>query len=607
MLDIPSFLANLTHYPGVYQMLDAKGKIIYVGKARNLKKRLASYFSATQKDIKTSALLKHVVDITITVTEDENAALLLECNLIKQHRPHYNVLFRDDKTYPYILLTAAEFPRITFYRGNKKPQLGQFFGPYADRGIVRETIILIEKLFKLRNCTNSFFSARTRPCIQYEIKRCAAPCTQYISAADYQKNVAHAVLFLQGKDQEVINELTKQMEQAAAERQFEQAAELRDKVARLREMQAGQSINHAAGDIDVIGFVLSENIACIHLLVIRNGRMLGSRAFFPTLPQSATREEILTSFIEQYYLDEQQLAQDIPREIILTENLFEQAWLTEVLAKKAKRKIIFTKSVRGERQKWLSMAQTNAQQAIGLRLLERGNAHARFAAFKQLVTPNSACFRVECVDISHTMGEATVGSCVVFDENGARKSDYRRFNIANITPGDDTAAIKQLLERRYSKLQIKNDLPSILLIDGGKPQLNAAAKILADLNIQTVLLIGIAKGQTRKPGFETLFFLDQPALHLPPDSIALHFIQQIRDEAHRFAITAHRAQRAKKRVTSTLEFIPGIGVKKRRELLRHFGGIQAVSRASLDQIAKVPGISLALAKKIFDLLHKASP
>lgn len=605
MRDIPSFLANLTPYPGVYQMQDATGKIIYVGKARNLKKRLTSYFSARQKDIKTLALLKHVDNITITVTQDENAALLLECNLIKQHRPHYNVLFRDDKSYPYILLTAAEFPRITFYRGHRKNHLGQFFGPFADRSIIRDTIILIEKLFKIRNCTDSFFAARKRPCLQYEIKRCTAPCTQYISVNDYQKNVAHAVMFLQGKDQQVITELTMQMELAAQACHFEIAAELRDKIARLREMQAGQLISRETGHADVIGFILSNHMACIYLLIIRQGKMIGSQVFFPILPVNVTREEILASFIQQHYLDPTKTEMDIPREIIFSEKFSEQNWLTESLTEKAKHKVILTTSVRGERKKWLEMAETNAREAISARLLNRLNTEARFDAFKQVLAIEN-CHRVECIDISHTMGEATVGSCVVFDREGPSKRYYRRFNITDITPGDDLAAIEQVLTRRYPKLQETQNLPAVLLIDGGKPQLNIAAKTLTQLNIQNMLLVGVAKGQTRKPGFETLYFLDRSAMHLSPDALALHFIQQIRDEAHRFAIAGHRARRAKKRVTSILESVPGIGAKKRRELLRHFGGIQALSRASLEQIIKVPGISLALAQKIFDLLHKAA-
>ncbi|MDX1900854.1 MAG: excinuclease ABC subunit UvrC [Gammaproteobacteria bacterium] len=604
MRDIPSFLAHLTHHPGVYQMLDATGKVIYVGKARDLKKRLSSYFSSSAKDIKTTALLKHLDDITITVTRDENEALLLECNLIKQHRPHYNVLFRDDKSYPYIWLTQSTFPRITLYRGNKK-QSGQFFGPYSDTLAVRETITLIEKLFKIRNCTDSFFAARKRPCIQYDIQRCTAPCTKYVTPEEYAKQVHHAVLFLQGKDQQVIQELTEQMETFSTKRNFEKAADMRDLISRLREMQAVQTIHAKRGDVDVLGMTISAGVACIQLLMIRHGRMTGSRAFFPVLPANVSREEILSSFIEQYYFDRRQTMKDIPREIILDADLPEHDWLQTALSEKTQRKVILTTHVRGERHQWLKMAEANARQAVSTRLLDRATTQTRYDALMQLFEFDSPNESIECVDISHTMGEATVGSCVVFGPEGPRKSDYRRFNITEITPGDDTAAITQVLQRRYPKLQKQQHLPRILFIDGGVPQLNAAKKVLKNLQIEGVLLIGIAKGRTRKPGFETLHFVNQPALHLPHDSLALHFIQQIRDEAHRFAITGHRMRRDKKRVTSSLESIPGIGAKRRRDILRYFGGIQAVNRASLEEIAKVPGISLSLAQKIFDTLHRS--
>ncbi|MEO8401421.1 MAG: excinuclease ABC subunit UvrC [Gammaproteobacteria bacterium] len=602
--NIKSFLCNVTHQPGIYQMLDAEGKIIYIGKARDLKKRLSSYFSAKQHDTKTHALLKHVKNIDITVTHSENEALLLECNLIKKHRPHYNVLFRDDKSYPYILISNDHtFPRIDFYRGLRK-QNGLYFGPFPNASAVRQTINLIEKLFKLRNCTNSFFAARERPCIQYQIGRCTAPCVDYVTVEEYQQQVRHAVLFLQGKNEEVINELTKKMEQAASHLNFELAAELRNQIAKLREIQAQQHVSAEHGDADVIGLAVKAGIVCLQLLVIRGGRILGSRAYFPNVPVQSSSEEILTSFITQHYLNPNFGSQEIPKEIILANHLPETDWLADGLRVQAQHKVIFSSRVRGERKKWLEMATNSAQQSLNSQLLNKANAYERFAALVQTLELEKMPDIIECFDISHSSGEATVGSCVVFNKEGPVKTHYRRFNIADITPGDDIAAMRQALTRRYKRLQAEEAiLPDVLLIDGGKPQLNVAKKVLVELGIQNILLVGVAKGVTRKPGFETLHFVDSAPIHLPSDSLALHLIQQIRDEAHRFAITGHRLRRDKKRVTSSLEMIPGIGAKRRRELLRYFGGIQAINRASLENLKKVPGISQALAERIFAAIH----
>ncbi len=600
------FLASLTHHPGVYQMLGADGTVLYVGKARNLKKRLSSYFSTRAKDSKTAALLKHVVDITVTITHDEAEALLLECNLVKKLQPHYNVIFRDDKSYPYILFTAASFPRITFYRVGKKrtrKREGQLFGPYADTAAVRETLILIEKIFKLRNCTEAFFAARKRPCIQYQIARCTAPCVGYISPEKYAENVQLAALFLQGKNNEVMQALASQMEQAAAQLEYERAAKIRDQIMRLREVTAQHFVSGTQGDADVAGFAFSAGVACVQLLMIRGGRMLGSRAFFPTLPTDTSPEDILTSFVEQYYLDD---SRDIPREIITSAALSETEWLQKTFCQKAGRKITVSSSVRGERKKWLAMANASARQSVATRLVNQVDIKMRVEAFQQQMQLKNIQ-RIECIDISHTMGEETVGACVVFGSEGPLKSDYRRYRIRDVIGGDDTGAITKLLSQRFKRVTggegRRHAPPDVLLIDGGMPQLRAAQAALASLEIDSIFLIGVAKGRTRKPGFETLHFVDRPALHLPPDALALHFIQQIRDEAHRFAITGHRLRRDKKRVTSVLESIQGIGAKRRRDLLRHFGGIQAISRASLDEIAKAPGISRALAQKIFEAFH----
>lgn len=603
MLNIKAFLSSLPNQPGVYQMLDKAGEILYVGKARDLKKRISSYFSNRAHDLKTIALLKHVEDITVTITHSENDALLLECNLIKKHKPHYNVLFRDDKSYPYILITDDAFPRIDLYRGNKKEK-GQYFGPYPNSTAVRETIHVIQRLFHLRTCSDGFYANRTRPCLQHQIGRCSGPCGNLISAEEYQRNVQHAVLFLQGKSQLILDELNKRMEQFSKELNFEAAAHVRDQILKLRQIQERLYVSAEQGNVDVIGLASSAGMICIQLLVIRGGRVLGSRAYFPSVPAGSSPEEILTSFITQHYLGENKDGQDIPKEIIIDHALSEKTWLCAALSQHAAHKVTVSHHVRGERKKWLEIANTSAKQAVASRLLNRANTKERFEALQMVLGLKCLPKRIECFDISHSMGEETVGSCVVFNINGSAKSDYRRFNITGITPGDDFAAMQQALTRRFKRLQAENEkMPDILLIDGGKPQLTAALHVLDELKIQKILTIGIAKGVTRKPGFETLYFADGTSIHLPADSLALHLIQQIRDEAHRFAITGHRNRRDKKRVTSSLESIPGIGAKRRRELLRYFGGIQAINHASLEELAKVPGISQALAERIFSALH----
>lgn len=599
MQNIKAFLNSLPNQPGIYQMLGAEGRILYIGKARNLKKRITSYFSGRAKDLKTQALMKHVKDVNVTITHSENDALILECNLIKKHKPHYNVVFRDDKSYPYILITEEDFPRIDLYRGAKKLK-GRYFGPYPSAAAVRETIHIIEKLFHLRTCSDSFFATRTRACLQHQIERCTAPCVGLISAEEYHNNVRHTILFLEGKSQLLLDELKQRMEHFAKQLNFEAAGHIRDQIRKLRQIQERQYVTSEHGDVDIISVVIEAGVACIQLLIIRGGRILGSRSFFPSVPPAATQEEILTSFITQHYLGNK----DIPKEIILNIALTEKDWLSAALSEQAKHKVTLSHNVRGERNKWLEIANNSAQQSVASRLLNRANTKARFEALQQTLKLPHPPNRIECFDISHTMGEATVASCVVFNISGAVKSDYRRFNITGITPGDDFAAMHQALTRRFKRLLTENTkLPEILLIDGGKPQLAAAEKTLQELAIQGVTVVGVAKGVTRKPGFETLYLPHESPIHLAPDSIALHFIQQIRDEAHRFAITGHRQRRDKKRVTSSLELIPGIGAKRRRELLRYFGGIQAINRASLEELAKVPGISQSLAKRIFMALH----
>jgi excinuclease ABC subunit C len=600
MLNIKAFLSNLPNQPGIYQMLAEDGTVLYVGKARDLKKRVSSYFSKSAQDTKTHALLKHVKDINVTITHSENDALLLESNLIKKHKPHYNVLFRDDKSYPYILITDEEFPRLDLHRGAKKIK-GRYFGPYPSAGAVRETIHIVQKLFSLRTCSDSFFSTRTRACLQYQIGRCSAPCVDLISPEEYQQNVQHTVLFLEGKSQLIIDELQKRMEYFSKQLNFEAAAHIRDQILKLRQIQERLYVTNDQGEADVIGLFSAAGIICIQLLIIRGGIMLGSRAYFPSVPLGSTSEEIITSFVSQHYLS---AGKDIPKEIILDCHLSEEEWLAGALSEQAGRKVIFSINVRGERKKWLEIANNTAKQSVGSRLLNRANTKERFDALQEVLHLQSLPNRIECYDISHSMGEETVASCVVFNINGPAKSDYRRFNITGITPGDDYAAMQQVLTRRFKRLQAEDaKLADIVLIDGGKPQLSAAEKVLSELEVKNVLLIGVAKGVTRKAGFETLYRVDGSVIDLPPDSLALHLIQQIRDEAHRFAITGHRHRRDKKRVTSTLETIPGIGAKRRRELLRYFGGIQGVNRASLEELAKVPGINQSLAERIFMALH----
>lgn len=604
MLNIKAFLSDLPNQPGVYQMLGEGGHVLYIGKARNLKKRVSSYFSKRAHDVKTQALLKHVKDISVTITHSENDALLLESNLIKKHKPHYNVVFRDDKSYPYILITDEEFPRIDFYRGTQKEK-GRYFGPYPSASAVRETIHIIQKLFQLRTCSDSFFASRARPCLQHQIGRCSGPCGNLISPEEYQQNVQHTILFLQGKSQLLIDELHKRMEYFSKELNFEAAAHIRDQILKLRQIQERQYVSTGHGDVDVIGYASSAGIICIQLLVIRGGRVLGSRAYFPNDPAGSSQEEILTSFITQHYINPSKLV-ELPKEIIIDTELAELTWLENALSEHAHYKVALSSNVRGERKKWLEIADTSARHSVANRLLNRANTKERFKDLQNVLDLKHLPQRIECFDISHSMGEETVGSCVVFNINGPLKSDYRRFNVKDITPGDDFAAMRQVLMRRFKNIT-EEKFPDILFIDGGKPQLSAAQNAMAELNIQTIFMVGVAKGVTRKPGFETLYFTDKSEIHLPPDSLALHLIQQIRDEAHRFAITGHRNRRDKKRVTSSLETIPGIGAKRRRELLRYFGGIQAVNRASLEELAKVPGISQSLAERIFTALHDVKP
>ncbi|MDH5302143.1 MAG: excinuclease ABC subunit UvrC [Gammaproteobacteria bacterium] len=602
--DAKEFLKNLTSSPGVYRMLNEAGKVIYVGKARNLKKRVSSYFNRGDQTPKTRAMVARIRGVEVTLTHTENEALILENNLIKTLKPQYNVLFRDDKSYPYIFLsTSQQFPRLAYYRGARKEK-GRYFGPYPSAGAVRESLNLLQKLFPVRQCEDSYFRNRSRPCLQYQIKRCTAPCVGYIDAEKYAEDVRHAMLFLEGKNSQVIDELAGKMDQAAEVMEFEKAAVFRDQIAALRKVQERQYITGEKGDLDVIAAVTKGALGCVQVFFIRQGQNLGNKTFFPSHSEQVSVEEMLEAFISQYYIGKSG-ARTVPAEILVNVLPQESEVLAQVLSEQSGRKVQISDRCRGERARWLKIAQTNADAALQVHMADKANVHARFEALADALKLEQVPQRIECFDISHTMGEATVASCVVADHSGMLKSDYRRFNIDGITGGDDYAAMHQALSRRFRRLvEGEGKQPDIVLIDGGKGQLAQAEAVLAELQLHDILLIGVAKGVERKPGMETLFLsgVEQPFI-LPADSLALHLIQQIRDEAHRFAIQGHRAKRGKARGRSALEDIEGLGPKRRQQLLRQFGGLQGIQSAGIEDLAAVKGISAALAEKIYQHFH----
>lgn len=600
--DSSAFLASCSGHPGVYRMFDADAKLLYVGKAKNLKKRLASYFRKVGQAPKTAALVAKIAQVETTITANETEALLLEQTLIKQWRPPYNILLRDDKSYPYVFLSSGEFPRLSIHRGAKKSQ-GRYFGPYPSAGAIRESLSLLQKAFFVRQCEDSYYRNRTRPCLQYQIKRCKAPCVNLVSAEEYAEDVRHSVMFLEGRSNALSEELSKNMEKAAMALDFERAAEIRDQMGILRRVQDQQSMEGGTGNVDIVAAVVSPGGACVHLISVRSGRVLGSKNFFPQVAIEESVSDVLQAFLEQYYLSS--VERELPAELIV--NAVHEDFETLISAVDELRdvELTITHRVRGTRARWQQLALTNAEQAMGARLANRQHLAARFQALAEALHLDEIPTRLECFDISHSSGEATVASCVVFGPEGPLKSDYRRYNIEGVTGGDDYAAMHQALSRRFKKAaEGEGKLPDILLVDGGKGQLNMAREVMQELAVPEMILLGVAKGVTRKPGLETLYLND--AAHeftLPGDSPALHLIQQVRDEAHRFAITGHRARRGKARTTSTLEGVPGIGPKRRRELLKHFGGLQELCRASLDEIAKAPGISKKLAELIYATLH----
>ncbi len=603
LFDSARFLANTTQQPGIYQMFGSDGAILYVGKAKNLKARLSSYFRKTGLSPKTQALVIKIARVEVTVTASETEALILEQNLIKSNRPPYNILLRDDKSYPYIFISSGEdYPRISFHRGAKKKR-GDYFGPFPNVGAVKESLNFLQKTFRIRQCEDSVFNNRTRPCLQYQIKRCTAPCVEFISPEDYKADLYHTQLFLTGNSARLLIELADKMDSAAQQLQFEKAASYRDQITALRRVQSQQVIEEGNGDIDVIAAEIRVAAICVHILFIRQGRILGSRSYYPSSTLAETSAEILAEFIPQFYLASS--GREIPREIIVNQPLAEVALISAALQQAAGRQVFINQQVRSHRAKWLQMAATAALQNLIAHVNSKKNSLDRFVALQEALGLDETPQRLECFDISHSSGELTVASCVVFDTSGPVKSDYRRFNIEGITGGDDYAAMEQALTRRYTRLQNGDGkLPDILLIDGGKGQLGKAIEVLGELGVQGVQMIGVAKGATRKAGFETLFDGETGAeIVLPGDSPALHLIQHIRDESHRFAITGHKQRRDKSRKTSTLEDIPGIGAARRRELLRHFGGLREVQNAGVDDLARVNGISQKLAEEIHAFFH----
>lgn len=600
--DSKTFLKNLTRQPGVYQMYDLAGKILYVGKAKNLKNRVSSYFHKSGLNPKTHALVQRIRSVEVTVTASEAEALLLEQNLIKAQRPPYNILLRDDKSYPYIFLSQGEdYPRLALHRGPKKFK-GRYFGPFPSAGAVRDSMQFLQKTFRVRQCEDSVFRNRSRPCLQYQIGRCTGPCVALIDPQDYAADVRHTTMFLEGKNESLHDELVVDMSRAAESLDFERAAAARDQITALRQVQAQHSVENGSGNADVVACALEGGEVCIHVLFIRQGRVLGSKSYFPKDLLGEGESAVLGEFLAQFYLSER--AMDIPAEVVISHPVEEAEALTEAVKQALGRNISISDSVRTHRARWLAMAIEAARQNLRARLGSQDSMLKKYEALQATLQLDDMPERMECFDISHSSGERPVASCVVFDRKGPAKSDYRRFNIEDIQAGDDYAAMEQALTRRYSRLQKEGkSLPSLLIVDGGKGQLNKAREVMGELGIQTITLLGVAKGTTRKPGFETLILEDGSEKVLASDDPALHLIQQIRDEAHRFAVTGHKQARDKQRRKSRLEDIAGVGPTRRRQLLNHFGGLQEVMRASVDDIAKVPGISKKLAQEVYSVLH----
>jgi excinuclease ABC subunit C len=598
VFDPAALIAGLPHQPGVYRMLNARGDVLYVGKAGDLRKRVSSYFQKSDHGPRIQVMLGQVAAVEITVTRSEAEALILENNLIKSLAPRYNILFRDDKSYPYLVVTGDRFPRIGFHRGPLDRQ-HSFFGPFANAGAVRESIQLLQKVFRLRTCEDSVFQNRSRPCLLHQIRRCSAPCVGLIDEARYARDVNDARLFMEGREDDVVGALAARMQEAAEQLDYEQAAVYRDQLRSLSRVQTRQYVDTAkALDADVVACAIAGGIACVNLAMIRNGRYLGDKSFFPQHAEDRSAPEVVGAFLAQHYL------QSAPPALIITEEGLGSEELAALLAENAGRPVQIVTRPHAERRAWLEMAQRNAQEALAQRTREQGTQESRLAAMREALGLPPSVQRIECFDVSHTRGEATVASCVVYDQYRMRNSEYRRYNVAGVTPGDDYGAMRDVLQRRYEKAaRGEGVVPDLILIDGGKGQVHAVQAVLAELGFADIELVGVAKGPERKPGQEELVLGDGRLLRLEKDHPGLHLIQQIRDEAHRFAITGHRARRGKARVTSSLESIGGVGAKRRRQLLERFGGLKGVMAASIEDLAQVDGISRTLAERIYRELH----
>lgn len=600
--DSNAFLKNLTSKPGVYRMYNDRDDVIYVGKAKNLKKRVSSYFRKNLDSIKTRSLVKQIADMDVTVVRSETEAFILENNFIKKYKPRYNVLLRDDKSYPFIFLSDHQHPRLALHRGSKKLK-GDYFGPYPSTWAVRESLRTMQKLFPIRQCEDSYYRARSRPCLQYQLQRCAGPCVEgLVSDEDYNEQITLAKLFLKGKNQQVIQTLIDKMEKASVDLRFEAAARYRDQISALNKVQEQQWVSGNQQEMDVLGFVYRNGIASIQGLFIRDNKLLGSKSFFPKVPAQSTEEEILQSFVLQFYLAGNKV---IPKQIVMPLSINDEEAITDLLSKEAGYKVQFFKGARDEKKRYLELAMTNAENALDAKQNQQKSVFARYLELEKILESEQPIQRMECFDISHTSGQQTVASCVVFNRDGPHKVDYRRYNIEGITPGDDYAAMAQALSRRYKSMTDDAKVPDILFIDGGKGQLaQAEAHFENWQSDKKPTLIGVAKGTSRKPGLETLILAgNHDTIPMSADSPALHLIQHIRDEAHRFAITGHRQRRQKAKRTSVLESVPGVGAKRRQSLLKHMGGIHGVLQASRDELARVPGISEEMADTIYEYIH----
>ncbi|MGH8549146.1 MAG: excinuclease ABC subunit UvrC [Methylococcales bacterium] len=598
--DIKGFLRTLTQRPGVYRMLDARSEIIYIGKAKNLKKRVGSYFGTKDVSPKQQVMVAHIRSVEVTVTHTEGEALLLESQLIKRHKPRYNICLRDDKSYPYIYVSShQDYPRIGFHRGAKN-QKGRYFGPYPSAGAVRESLKLLQRIFPVRQCEDSVFKHRSRPCLQYQIKRCTGPCVGLDSIDNYRRQVEHTMMFLQGDGSRIIGELAEEMEQAASRLEFEKAAGFRDQIATLRQVLEKQYVHGERGDLDILACASRAGLACVQIVYVRKGQHIGDKTLFPNLPGDSEAATVLEAFIPQYYLE-----REIPREILVSHDPDNRDLLESVLGMRGGTRISISTPLRGSRLKWLELAMSNAENGLNSRLANKQGLHARFFNLKEELGLPEVPKRLECFDISHTQGDQTVASCVVFDGDGPVKSAYRRFNIGGVTPGDDFAAMAQAVGRRFRRIQAGEcQKPDILFIDGGKGQINAVAEVLEELEIGDLMVVGVAKGPSRKSGMEQLYCAgDSHPITMAQDAPARLLIQHIRDEAHRFAITGHRQRRARSNKRSVLEQVAGLGPKRRQLLLKQFGGLQEIRRAGVEALCGVDGISRQLAQRIYDTFH----